>query len=251
MTDQTNDQPRDLEGVLRRVQKLLAIANDERANPAEAAAAASQAEKIMRHYQIEHADVIEASLARDDSFDEQDVGATMNPDAHAKSTTTWAGMLSLAIARLNDCRASWVRTQRLGVTLRYSGYKSDTQVALWTHLYVVNQMGQALRTFQRDTDATRTQSESFRKGFVVAVVNSIEAAIKVKHAEMMAASASRALVVTKAGAVDERFGEQKRKSSRFSTDKDGYDSGVREGSKLDLGRRAMGGSASSQQRLGA
>ena len=42
-----SDSP-DLESILRRVRKLLAIAEDGRGDPNEAAAAAQQAERIMR-----------------------------------------------------------------------------------------------------------------------------------------------------------------------------------------------------------
>lgn len=64
-------QPENLEGVLRRIQKLLAIANDSRANPEEAAAAASMAHKIMQKYQIDHTEVIMAEINRGDSMSKQ------------------------------------------------------------------------------------------------------------------------------------------------------------------------------------
>jgi len=239
----------DLENVLRRVHKLLAIAGDDRGNAAEAAAAASQAEKIMRKYQIEHADVITASLQRDDSFDTQDIGGTMNPSAASRSTTVWAGMLSLAVAKLHDCRASWARTQALGVCLRYSGYKSDTQVALWTHLYVVNQMVSALRRHQKEHGSDRQDSERFRKGFIIAVVGSIKEAIAAKHAEMAQAVESRALVVVKARAVDERFGRQEQRTNRFAHSGDAFQRGHAEGRKVDVGRRGVAGHAAQAVRL--
>jgi hypothetical protein len=248
MNDTT--QPTPLENVLRRVHKLLAIATDDRANAAEAAAAASQAEKIMRKYQIEHADVIAASLQRDDSFDMQDIGGTMNPSAVSKSATTWAGMLSLAVARLNDCKASWARTPALGMCIRYSGYKSDTQVALWTHLYVVNQMVSALRKHQKDHGCDRQDSERFRKGFIIAIVSSINTAIKEKQAEMAQAVSSRALVVVKARAVAERFGEQTVRQSRFSHSGNAFGQGHAAGSQVDMGRRGVSSNASQAIRLG-
>ncbi len=247
MTDTTPSG--DLENVLRRVHKLLAIAGDDRGNAAEAAAAAGQAEKIMRKYQIEHADVITASLQRDDSFDTQDIGGTMNPSAVSKSTTIWAGMLSLAVAGLHDCRASWVRTPALGVCLRYSGYKSDTQVALWTHLYVVNQMVSALRRHQQAHGSDRQDSERFRKGFIIAVVNSIKEAIAAKHAEMAQAVDSRALVVVKAQAVSERFGRQQERKNRFSNSGDAFQRGHAEGRKVDIGRRGVAGHSAQAVRL--
>jgi hypothetical protein len=229
----------DLENVLRRVHKLLAIAGDDRANAAEAAAAAGQAEKIMRKYQIEHADVITASLQRDDSFDSQDIGGTMNPSAVSKSTTIWAGMLSLAVARLHDCRASWVSSPALGVCLRYCGYKSDTQVALWTHLYVVNQLVSALRRHQKEHASDRQDSERFRKGFIIAVVTNINQSIEAKRAEMSQEVASRSLVVVKAQAVSERFGRQKERSNRFSSGGDAFQRGHAEGCKVNIGRRGV------------
>lgn len=246
MTDNTTD----LEAVLRRVHKLLAIAGDDRANAGEAAAAASQAEKIMRKYQIDHADVVSASMSRDDSFDEQDIGGTMNPSARSSSTTTWSGMLSLAVARLNDCKSSWARSPALGVRIRYSGYKSDTQVALWTHLYIVNQMVSALRRHQKEYGSDRQSSERFRKGFIIAVVGNINRAIDEKKTEMAQAVSSRELVVIKSQAVAERFGEQKVRNSRFRHGGDSFDRGHAEGKKVDLGRRGLAGNAGAAILLG-
>ena len=243
-----NTTPDNLENVLRRVQKLLAIANDERANAAEAAAAASQAENIMRKYQIERADVITAQLKRDDAFNTETVGGTMNPGASSKSTTTWAGQLSLAIAQLNDCKCEWTRTRDLGVCLRYSGFKSDTQVALWTHLFVVNAMGQALCRFQKDNFSDRSTSHQFRLGFIAAIIDSIHQSIDEKKAEMAAATESRALVITKANAVAERFGAQKVKRNRHSVG-NGFGDGHAEGKKLDVGRRGVGHNGNSASRI--
>lgn len=53
----------ELDAVIRRVQKLLAIAQDDRANEHEAAAAAAQAEKLMRKFQIDHTDFIETGVS--------------------------------------------------------------------------------------------------------------------------------------------------------------------------------------------
>jgi hypothetical protein len=245
-----SDDKQDLEAVLRRVQKLLAIANDDRANPAEAAAAASQAEKIMRRYQIDHAGVIEAQLKKADSFGFESVGGTMNPEARASSTCTWSGMLCLAIARLNDCKAEWTYSHQLGVHIRYSGFKSDAQICLWTHLYVVNQLGMALARFKREAHGSvgRKEAEQFRLGFVCAVVESINAEIERKRAEMQSTSASRALVVSKANAVAERFGQQQTRDSKTRVGH-GRDEGYAEGRKVDINRRAVGGTTTSQALL--
>ena len=244
MTEETID----LEAVKRRVRKLLAMAQDGRGDANEAAAAAGQAERIMRKYQIEHAEIIEASLSLADSFDTTEIGGTMNPEARAKSTTTWAGMLSLAIARLNDCKAEWVRSRELGVCLRYSGYKADVEVARWTHLYIVTQLTAALREFQK-YGYGRKDCEGFRKGFIVAVVNNLQRESQRKQQEMAQAVASRALVVSKTRAVAERFGEQKVRGNSYSSSNEGFSAGHRKGSNVDVGRRGVSGNTSNSARI--
>jgi hypothetical protein len=237
-------QPSEIDNILRRVHKLLAIAGDSRANPAEAAAAASQAEKIMRKYQIENADVIAASMKLNDYFDTQDIGGTMNTEAVSKSTTSWAGMLALAIARLNDCKSAWVRSPKYGVCIRYSGYKSDTQVALWTHQYIVNQLIIALGEHKKTNPTHRKESESFRKGFIVAVIDNIEQAIEEKKLEMTETSNSRDLVLVKTQAVFERFGIQKIKLKKYNTGAAAYQKGHSEGSKLNINVRGVSDNSS-------
>lgn len=243
--------PDNLESVLRRVQKLLAIAADERANPAEAAAAASQAEKIMRKYQIEHSDLVAASMKRDDSFGAEFAGTTMNPMARASSTTTWSGMLGLAIGKLNDCITTYERSYEKGVQIRFAGYKADAQVALWTYLYVVSQMSSTLRRHQAMYDLGRRDSEDFRVGFVKAVVHNIERAIAEKKREMSGAESSRALVVVKHDEVARRFGEQRVKQNKGRRASEAGDAGYAEGQKVDITRRGVAQSANQAQRLGS
>lgn len=98
----------ELEGVMRRIQKLLAIAGDDRANPAEAAAAASMAEKVMRKYQLDHADIIASELrSKAPDVGDSAVFANMKRDDPKRPSLTktpaWGQMLSVAIAQLYDC----------------------------------------------------------------------------------------------------------------------------------------------------
>ena len=123
--------------------------------------------------------------------------------------------------------------------MRYSGYKSDTQVAAWTHLYVVNQMVKSLRQYQREHGSTRQESESFRKGFIVAVVKNIRQAITEKTAEMANSSSSQQLVIVKAQAVAERFGRAATKTMSASASGDAFARGHAQGSQLDVSRRGL------------
>ena len=57
------------EKAIDKIRKLLAMANDGRGNEQEAETAARQAEKMMRAYQVEAADVVMKELEQDDCFD--------------------------------------------------------------------------------------------------------------------------------------------------------------------------------------
>lgn len=247
----TADRPDNLESVMRRVQKLLAIAGDDRANPAEAAAAAAQAERIMRKFQIEHADITMAELKRADSFAEELVGTSMDPDAKSRTVTTWSTWLAGAIGKLHDCRpfAGW--TANLERCIGYQGFAADAKVARWTHIYIVNALARACKDYGAQLGAVpgkRSKMESFRRGFILAVVQALEKAYELKRAET-AAGESRALVVVKAEAVQQHFGDM-RKGRKREDEKPrtaSFFDGVREGKKLDVNARAVESSAGVSQ----
>lgn len=241
-----------LEGVLRRVQKLLAIANDDRANPNEAAAAASQAEKIMRKYQIDEADAMRSDLANKDNFSTADCVAIMKRDvkgkgAHRPSKVPgWGGWLAYPCAKLNDCEIRYAYTER-GAVIRFFGFAADVQVASWTFDYLVSQMIGSLRQYQKNEARSKVESESYRRGFVLAVASMLNNSIAAKKAEMAAAVSSRALVVVKAQAVSERFGDFNYRTggtSNATLEGNAYSAGRAAGSKVSLTQGINGGSAS-------
>ena len=238
------DDKHDLASVLRRVQKLLAIAEDGRANPNEAAAAARMAEAVMRKYQIEHADVISAELTLGgaEAFASIDVGSTMNLDARdVKHASGWAGILAVPVAELNDCQARYASVPERGRTIRFSGYASDVQVCRYTFEFIVNSMAAASRRYLRDTGCSRAQAESFRRGYISACCASLKLAKRDKDAEMALASSSRDLVLVKESAVAKHFGAVSygSKVSRTAS-ANAFHHGHAEGSKLNVGSRGIG-----------
>jgi hypothetical protein len=114
------------EAVLRRIQKLLAIAADDRANPNEAASAAGMAEKIMRKYQIEQSEVIMTSLkAGDDLGMSESVASAKTNGTKVKIVPPWAGMLSVAVGRFNDCGVRIGRNAAGDACVRFYGFTAD------------------------------------------------------------------------------------------------------------------------------
>lgn len=243
-TNSTNDT--NLEGVMRRVKKLLAIAEDGRANAEEASAAAGMAERIMRKYQIEHADVLSVELARGGAelFKSADVGSSLNPEGRSEQASGWAGILAVSVAELHDCQARYATTSKHGKTLRFQGYASDVQMAKFTYLYLVNAMAAESRAFARDNEGvTRKDSEAFRRGFSSAVNSALRKAWREKGKAMQAAASSRALVVAKDSAVAAHFGAIKYTTRRagHSTSGQAFSDGFARGQKVDVGRCAVGG----------
>lgn len=256
MTDQTNT-PDNLEATMRRIAKLLAIANDGRGDPNEAAAAARMAESIMRKFQIEHADVISIELNKGaaESFADEDVGSSLNPEGYSKESSGWSGILAVAVAKLHDCQARFVRTAKHGKTLRFSGYAADAQMARFTYCYLVSQMAQATKLYQRECGYNvRATSEAFRRGFNSSLCELLKKALLDKQAAMQAESTSRGLVIVKANAVAKHFGAVKyRSAGGYSTRQgDAFGAGREEGRKVDVNRRGIeGGRSTGNVMIGA
>lgn len=226
--------------ILRRLQKLLAIAADTRADPNEAAAAAAQAEKIMRKFQIEHADIVAAELLRAENFtDDERVSAGLAN--RTETWTLWAQTLAIAVAKLHDCQVRRGYSREGGAQLRFVGYRADAQVARWTYLYILGCMKRdAAATKARFPHASRKNMDAYRIGYVAAVGRSLEEAYQAKRAEMEAQPGSRALVISKEAAVRERFGDMKvrRKESSLGGVA-GYGNGFQAGQQVDVTAKAI------------
>jgi len=250
---EANTAPDNLESTMRRIKKLLAIAEDSRGDPNECAAAARMAESIMRKFQIEHADVISAELQREDAFDSTYVGTTMDPEGASKEAAGWAGILAVAVAKLYDCQARYCWSAKHGKSLKFSGYKLDTELARQTYVFIVNNMAAASRVYLKENRwAGRVEGNAFRNGYITGARMSINELIREKKAEMQQASSSRSLVLVKANAVSERFGKVKyRQSSDRVYQSDSFSAGRDKGSKLDVGRRGVGNSSASRALIGA
>lgn len=241
----------ELDGVMRRLEKLLAIANDTRANQAEAAAAAKMAENVMRKYQIEHADALRSEFERKsaDTFATADCVAIMKRDINGKGehrnrkVPGWGSWLAFEVAKLNDCEIRFGYADR--AVIRFFGYKPDVQVASWTFDYLVGCMIGDIRAWQKAYPRSKAESESYRRGFVLSLCSMLKAERRKKEAEMQAAVSSRALVVVKAQAVAEHFGTFSYGTAKRSTisEGDAYRRGMEAGSKVSM-RQGVGSSTS-------
>jgi len=242
-----------LDDVMRRVKKLLAIAEDSRADANEASAAAGMAERIMRKYQIEHADVIELELKRGgaESFASEDCGTSLAPEKRSDEASGWSGILAVAVAELHDCQCRFAWTQKYGKSLRFSGYTSDAKVARFTYVYLVTTMAAASRGFLKANPyCGRREAGAFRRGFNSALTDSLNKATLAKKAEMAEASTSRSLVLVKDDAVAKHFGVIRYAKSGRTLAGDGFAAGFEQGSRVDVARRGLSTGATNA-RIGA
>lgn len=241
----------DLSGVMRRISKLLAIAGDSRADPAEAAAAAAMAEKVMRKYQLDHADVICEQLKQAENFDTADQPVVMKKGKghHPTKVPAWAQWLGTAVAKLHDCEVRLAYSAQHGACIRFFGFKSDVVVCAWTFDFLTTNLIRNCREFQKQTRRDKSESESYRRGFVVVLIDKINTMVAEKEKEQAAESGSRSLMVVKKQALTEKFGEFKYKNGKGinHSDASAFSAGVRDGNKVDVGRKALQGGANPNQ----
>lgn len=242
----------DNSSLLRRIQKLLAIANDTRADPNEAAAAAGMAERIMRKHQIEHAEVMSVRLDRgEEELGTADTEARMKPgDKHARlpvKMPPWAQWLCFRVAKFHNCELRYAWSPERGRIMRFYGLKADAAVAAWTVDYIVSCLRVASSAFMKAAPRSKADGDSFRKGFVVAVCSKIQEQAKEREAD----STMRALVVSKQAAIAKHFGDFEYTEGRETklTSQGAAAAGAREGRKVDLNRRGVGGGEGSGQLL--
>ncbi len=244
MTDQQDKD--DLAAIMRRVEKLLAIAGDDRANPAEAAAAAGMAERIMRKYQLDHATIILASLRKGDDMDEVHCvakGRVASTDAPITRVPMWAQFLSVPVAKLNDCVLK-IRSSGDNASIVFQGFSSDVKVAGWMFDYLVaatNRLCLGFRASREFAVYGRKGAAAYRQGVVSGILSSLKLLIEEKLADQQQTSTGRELVVVKSRAVAEHFGAMKLKSVKQNTSVgSAYRSGRVDGARVKVGTRALG-----------
>ena len=243
------------ESILRRIQKLLAIAGDDRADPNEAAAAAGMAEKVMRKYQIDHAELIMDGLKQGHELGTEDVIASAKTNGtKVKKVPAWAGWIAVAVSRFTECSASIVTTSSGEKAVRFYGFVEDVKLASWTFSYLVattNRLVTAYKATEDYAHGGRAVLNSYRQGVATGIVKALKELTEKKAQETKASSAGSALVVAKAQAIAEAYGNHPTRRAKVNINRESgaFAAGVQDGRAVDVGRRAVTGSTSSTLRL--
>jgi hypothetical protein len=243
MTTDTNNVDRD--AVLRRVQKLLAIAQDDRADPNEAAAAARMAETVMRKYQIDMAETLVSRIKQGDDLSSAEYVATAKTNGTpVRSIAPWAQWIAVGVGKLMDCGVRLSTTSKGEACVKFFGYTADVQVSIWMVEYLVATTNSLCNNYKK-TEAYarfgRTQLNSYRQGVATGICGALGAALRAKQAENQTSSAGTALVVVKQNAITEKFGDFGYNSRNHVTrSASAFSAGVADGRKVDVTRRAVG-----------
>ena len=241
-----------LDSVMRRIAKLLAIAQDDRANPAEAAAAAGMAERIMRKYQLDHSDIIIQELKSGDALETADcVASAKTNGTKVIDVPVWANWMATQVAALNSCGARIILTASGDKGFRFYGYAGDVQVAKYMFDYLVATTLRLCRQFKDTPDYAiggRKELNSYRQGVALGICSSLNDLIKAKTlAEAEAAVTGRSLVVVKQNAIAEKYGQVFATNQTKSAVRrgDAFGAGMRDGKAVNVNTRGISGQASS------
>lgn len=248
-----------MDAVMRRIEKLLAMARDTRGNSNEAAAAAAMAARVMKKHQLSEADVVIAKMKAGDDLDTSTVVPTLAEwKEPLKRVPRWASLLATQVSRLTECRAvlSWVETAKgREACVRFMGFAPDVKLAAYMMSYLQGE----IRRFRADFIGTYTYKEkgftalrSYTDGLTIGISSVLQEEIDEALAEAAAAAAtaatSCALVVAKAAAIAERFGEAGKGKTVIITPKAGFQDGVRDGQSVTI-RKAIDASPARPQQL--
>lgn len=205
--------------IMERIRKLLAMANDA-GSPHEATIAAGRARKLMDEHQISELDL---TTTRAGDFGSSASLSTSDDKA--------AGVISVAIANLNDCVARATRDPILGLMFTFQGLLADSVCAAELFEYV-------LRAMERGANDVKGRSakHSFRWGFARGVAQQVRDIMKER--ETLHTSDGRALIPVKMALVVEHFGRPNyRRTGASVNDAAAFHSGFAAGRNIGLSRQ--------------
>lgn len=239
------DQKESMDAVMRRIEKLLAMARDTRGNANETAAAASMAARLMNKFQLSEADVIIAKMKAGEDLESADYVPTLAEWKEGlKRVPRWASLLTTQIGRLTETQACLSHTltdKGMEACVRFMGFGPDVKLAVYTMMYLQGE----IRRFRADFIETYTYKtkgftalRSYTDGLTIGICSMLQEEIEAREADKQQNATGTALVVAKAAAIAERFGEPLKPKKINLNPKAGFSDGVRDGKSVAI-RRAI------------
>jgi len=233
MTEKSNEAGKDkeIEKIIARIQKLLAMAEDS-SSPHEAAIAAGRAAKLLQKYNLDHADVILADIDQSDFTEEC-------TDSWHRRQPRWVDILGLPVAHLHDCEVRNRPTQRRIYT-EFLGIREDALVAIYVFEFLVGEINRLAKRYREDNDwyfsppPSRSDMYDFRLGASRGVCDVLGQLLNEKREKDAETSSGRDLVVVKRALIKEKYGVNYREAEvdhRFSL---AMHTGYKQGLKVQI-----------------
>lgn len=190
------------EQVLERIRALLAMAADT-SSPHEASIAAGRARKLMDQHQVDLADLKESN-----GF------GFANIDKEYRFFPKWKSILSVAVARLNDCKSILSHKYKssnksYSYQLVFQGFEADVAVAEAMYDYLTKAVDRLCGKYIEPLGYTRYPArlgDAYKKGAALELVRRLEELLKERTAEVKMSSGT-SLVVFKMAQVEAEFGK--------------------------------------------
>ena len=275
MTADTQD--RDRTRALHKIQKLLRLAKDGRGNVTEAETALRQAQALMAKFNIDDAEATAKDIHNNpDAIIKAWCKAGFHVHAAQRRIPRWGNVLAFGVATLYKCRVAIQRVGDKGLMIMFGGYHTDVQVACWTYDYLMDCIRRASEDFEQliltgtaeqqqavgldpvavqrlESAHSRTRMNRFRMGMATELQNRLYALAEERATAQSQHVASKALVVTKASALDAHFGKERIKvlNRRLSMEEAlAQHAGVSAASKVRLEPNPIGNKAQAPLQLG-
>jgi hypothetical protein len=141
-----------------KIKKLLALASDPAAARQEAATAARQAAFLMAQHDIDLGDLETAQLAAQWDMSTTEAQGCRPGKKGAVEVPPWIGIIAWGVAIFTR-----TRTRNGSGVVRFSGPRSDIELARWLHEYLLHQAYAASKGYGPG------ESNRFRNGFATAL----------------------------------------------------------------------------------
>jgi hypothetical protein len=213
--------------VIDKVRKLLAMAGDT-SSPNEAVIAAGMARKLIDKWQLSGDDIA--------SVETSDMGTT-DHITKSKRTSSFDGILAVAVANFNDAQVKYQRNSTGHFMLVFEGFTVDTVCAALMFNYLRDEAYKQAVKFETG----RADRHAYRMGFAAGVADQVKALMRARR--NLKTTTGTALVVTKRAAVLEYFSPvsyRVRRNAKMSGSGHAYSGGKAAGQRQGLDRQVSG-----------
>lgn len=227
----------DIEKVITRVKKLLALAEDS-SSPNEASIALDRARKLIDKHQ----------LSNEDFQDSRNHNFILRSPNEGSRTPNWYKVLMMSVAELNDCFSADKKVKQMGASKTecvFIGIEQDVLSCELMMLFLTDSVKKewtkVKKELQESGQYTRSVKNHFFIGFAKTIRDRIELIVK-ERKEAISKNGKKNLIVLKKELIRENFSFRKEKTiyARIDASQEAFQKGAQKARSLHLGKQIEG-----------